>query len=140
MKLKVYGAIALAIVCVLAVLGVVHAASPPFATLTWIAPTTNTDGSTITAPITYNVYQGASSTSLAKVATALSGSSDTITGLSPGTTAYFAVTSVVNGVESAQSAVVSLAVPFPTPGAPTGITCTMQLVSQAPTTITITCQ
>ena len=73
------------------------------ATLTWIAPTTNTDGSAITATLTYNVYQGPEG-ALVKVQSALTALSVSITtGLTAGTTQCFTVSAIENGVESGQS-------------------------------------
>lgn len=77
------------------------------AVLSWVAPTTNTDGTPITGTLTYNVYQGLS---------------PTITGLPDGATVYFTVTAVEGGVESAKSNVVSKVFPPATPDAPSGLT------------------
>jgi hypothetical protein len=93
------------------------------ATVTWIAPTTNTDGSPITATLTYNLYQGAQGAALALKTSAIAALSTTVTtGLTAGTTQCFAVTAVANGLESAQSNSACAAVPFPTPGIPSQIT------------------
>lgn len=80
----------------------------PTAVLTWTAPTSNTDGTSITGPLTYNVYQGTSPTTLTKVASNVTATTNSITtGLSDGVTYYWSVTAVVGGVESAQSLPVS---------------------------------
>ena len=97
--------------------------SGPVVTLSWAAPTSNTDGSALIASLTYNVYQGSSATTLAKVQSALTAPTATISsGLTAGTTQYFAVTSVENGVESTQTTPVSIAIPQPVPNAPTALT------------------
>lgn len=74
----------------------------PVATLTFTPPTTNLDGTPITGPLTYNLYEGASATALTKTATGLTGSPVvTKTGLAGGTVEYFALTAVNSqGVES----------------------------------------
>lgn len=96
------------------------------ANLSWAAETVNTDGTPVTPPITYNLYQGASATSLAKVQSGLTSPAATVTtGLPIGTTQFFAVSAVEDGVESALSAPVSVAIPIPTPAAPTGLTVTL---------------
>jgi hypothetical protein len=79
----------------------------PTASLTFPAVTLNTDGTTITnTPVTYNLYQGASASSLVKVATAVTaGVANTIsTGLIQGSTVYWSVTAVDSkGAEGAQA-------------------------------------
>lgn len=93
------------------------------ATVSWTAPTKNTDGSAITATITYNLYQGVQGSTLTKVQSNLATNSATVTAaLTPGTTQCFTVTAVTNGVESAQSLSACTAIAFPTPGAPSQIT------------------
>ncbi len=95
----------------------------PTASLSWTAPTLNSDGSTITATLTYNVYQAAQGSTLVKVQSALANTGVLISaGLTPGTTQCFAVTAVANGQEGAQSATACAAIPFQTPGVPTQIT------------------
>jgi hypothetical protein len=92
------------------VTGLALAQTPPTATLTWTAPTTYTDGTTIptTVALSYNVYQGTSATSLTKVATGVTALTSTITtGLVDGNTYYWSVTAVANGLEGAQSNVAS---------------------------------
>ena len=86
-------------------LSVVVQAATPSATLTWVAPTTNTDGTAITLPLTYNVYQGTGSTvGATPVQTGVTALTLTITaGLTDGTTACFAVTAVEGGQESVKS-------------------------------------
>jgi hypothetical protein len=77
-------------------------------TLSWVPPTTNTDGSSLTNLSGYKIYYGSSATALNTSVNVSSGSSSyVITGLSAGTW-YFAMTSLNStGTESAQSAVVS---------------------------------
>jgi hypothetical protein len=103
----------------------VFAALPAFAantaTLTWTAPTTYSDGTTIPSGvvITYNVYQGTSATTLTQLISGVSALTYSSTGLNSGTTYFFAVTAVANGLESAKSNTGSktFAVTVP-PGAP----------------------
>jgi hypothetical protein len=94
-----------------------HAA--PTATLTWIAPTTYSDGTPIpsTVTLTYNIYQGTSATTLVQVATGVTALTNAIsTGLTDGQTYYFAVTAVANGLEGAKSNVGSKTFPAVAPG------------------------
>jgi hypothetical protein len=96
-------------------LTVAAAAAPPpaatgSATLTWTAPTTNTDGSALTDLAGFHVYYGTDQTNLATEAV-VSGATTTstvVSSLATGNTWYFAVTAVDNsGNESARTAVVS---------------------------------
>jgi hypothetical protein len=65
----------------------------PIATLTFTAPTQNTDGTPIATPLTYSVYQGTTSGGEVKVGTAASSSPVIInTGLADGSTFYFYIT------------------------------------------------
>jgi hypothetical protein len=98
--------------------------------LNWAAPTANTNGAPIASgELTgYNIYQGASATTLAKVATVAVPAHSWMSGaLSPGTV-FFAVTAVAGALESAQSAAVSATISAPapaTPGAPVSLTITV---------------
>jgi hypothetical protein len=71
------------------------------ATLSWVAPTTNTDGSPVTLSA-FNIYSGTSSTSLAMIASVGSGVTQyAVNGLAAGRTYYYAVTAVsTTGQES----------------------------------------
>jgi fibronectin type 3 domain-containing protein len=94
----------------------------PVATLTFAAVTTNTDGTAIAAPVSYNLYQGPTATSLTMVSGTLKpGTGNTIsTGLTAGLTYYWAITAVdANGVEGAKSAVVCKSFPKAVPGVTT---------------------
>lgn len=95
--------------------------APPQAAVSWVAPTLNTDGTAISGPITYNVYQGLTG-ALVKVLSNLTTTSTVITtGLTPGSSQCFAVSAVVNGAESAQSAFMCATIPNPIPGSPTTV-------------------
>ena len=78
-----------------------------YATLSWAAPTTNTNGSPLSALAGYHLYYGNSASALTK-SVAVSGAKTTsyeISGLTAGTW-YFAVAAdAADGTESAQSAV-----------------------------------
>lgn len=89
-------------------------------TATWTAPTTNTDGSAITATLTYNLYTGAAGAET-KTQSALTSTTAAITATA-GVSTCAKVTALANGVESAQSAEVCATPAFPTPNAPTGLT------------------
>jgi len=96
---------------------------PPYmapAVVSWTAPTANTDNSPLTDLAGYNVYEGASPTALAKIATVPA--SALIYTLQMGVgTMYFAVTALNSDsppAESAQSAVVSKSLAAPTSAVP----------------------
>jgi hypothetical protein len=84
---------------------VTTAAATGSATLTWTAPTTNTNGTAVTPLSGYTLYYGTSASSLTQ-SVVISGSSTTtytITGLTAGTW-YFAVTAdATDGTQSAMS-------------------------------------
>lgn len=95
-----------------------HAAG---ASLTWTAPTLNTDGTSISGSLTYNIYRGTSVTTLTKLASSSTLSYTDAT--APIGTNYYAVTAVNSaGSESAKSAIVSKVIAAPVPAAPTGLT------------------
>lgn len=96
--------------------------SPAQAAVSWTAVTTNVDGSAVTPPITYNLYQGLTG-ALTKVQSGLTVLSVVVTtGLTPGTTQCWAVTAVESGVESVQSNQACGAIPLATPGSPSQVT------------------
>jgi len=100
------------------------AASTLSSTLTWTAPTVNTDGTT-PAALTYNVYEGPAATTLASVPVLTGLTTLTVAsaaGAAPGAQACFAVTAVEAGQEGAQSNVVCKTFPLSVPGAPTLLT------------------
>lgn len=88
--------------------GTTPTATTGSATLSWVAPTQNNDGSALTNLAGYNIYYGTDSTALTQMiqvgnAAALS---YVVTGLAKGATWYFAVTSYSTaGQESAPSVV-----------------------------------
>ena len=95
------------------------AQTAPTATLTWGAVTAYTDGTAIpsTCPVTYNVYQGTSATTLVKVASGVTTLTSSIsTGLSDGVTYFWAITASACSVEGAQSNVGSKIFAPGTPG------------------------
>ena len=83
------------------------------ATLTWSAPTTNTDGTPVTTLTGYQIYYGTTQGALNESAS-VSGATTTtyeVTGLATWTW-YFAVAAVAaDGTESAQSSVGSKTIP-----------------------------
>jgi hypothetical protein len=77
------------------------------ASLSWLAPTSNTNGSTLTDLAGYNIYYGTESSALTQTIQVANPAalSYVITGLAKGTTWYFQVTSYSSvGEESAPSA------------------------------------
>ncbi len=89
----------------------------PTASITFTAPTTNTDGTALTGTVTYDLFQGTSSGAEKEVATGLSGSPIAVnTGLADGTTIYWYVEAVNSaGNASAPSNEVCKTFPAGTP-------------------------
>jgi hypothetical protein len=80
------------------------------ATLSWTAPTENTNGTALTDLRGYKIYYGTSAKELNEVVALSSPGIQTyvVDGLSVGVTYYFAIAAMASdGTESAQSAVVS---------------------------------
>ena len=77
----------------------------PVASITFTAPTTNTDGTPVDGPLIYELFQGSSPFSLAPVAKGLTGSPVSVkTGLTDGTTVYWDVVAIAaDGSASAPS-------------------------------------
>ncbi len=96
------------------------------ATVTWVNPTTYTDGTALTLA-SVNVYRGTSAAGpWTKIGTVTEGStlitSYTDTSAPAGSTVYYYVTAVDgSGSESAPSNTASKAIALPTPNAPTGL-------------------
>lgn len=90
----------------------------PTASITFTAPTLNTDGTAIASPLSYNLYQSSTSGAEVKVASALKGTPIAVTtGLTPKSTVYFKVSVVdANGNESALSNEVCKTFPASVPG------------------------
>lgn len=97
-------------------------------TLSWTAPTQNTDGSALTDLAGYWVYSGAAATSLSKLTqiTNKAATSYVVTGLVPGSYSYAVTAYNAAGVESDLSATTTATVPKQTkPAAPTGLKTTL---------------
>lgn len=90
----------------------------PTATLTFVAPTTNTDGTPIATPLTYTLYQGTTSGGEIQAATGITGSPITLnTGLADSATYYWYITVTdAHGTKSANSNEVCKAFPAGVPG------------------------
>lgn len=94
-------------------------------TLTWTAPTKNTDGSNISGAVTYNVYGAIQGQTKVKLtATPISALTYTHNAATGGNTWCYTATSLVGGQESAQTAEVCGAVPAPIPNPPGNLTIT----------------
>jgi hypothetical protein len=88
-------------------------------TLNWTAPAKYTDGTNIASPISYNLKYGVvSGTYTTTIPLGVVIITYSMANVNPGTTYYFVVTAVVNGVESLPSNEVVKAIPFPVPAAP----------------------
>lgn len=90
----------------------------PIATIIFTPPVLNSDGSALSLPLTYNIYQSALPGLEVKVATAQKGSPISIsTGLTPRTTYYFRLSvSDASGNESGLSNEVCKTFPGSVPG------------------------
>jgi hypothetical protein len=105
-------AVAAAPTCVAGVKG-----AAPAASITFAAPTNQSDGTVLTLPVTYNLYQGTASGAETKVASTLAGSPISVsTGISSATTYYWYVTVVDSNGESAPSNEVCKIFPAALPG------------------------
>lgn len=130
--------LAISILFVLALLPVAasaQSAPPPTtatATITYVAPTKNTDGSAITGAITYNIYAAVQGATPVKIGSGITGPSYVFTTPltsvpAAGVTECFALTSVVAGFESVLSSPLAcklIAAPL-IPNGPSSITITI---------------
>lgn len=90
---------------------------PPTASITFTPPTLQSDGTALTLPVTYNLYQGTASGAEVKVGSALAGSPIAVsTGVVSALTYYWYVTSVDANGEGAPSNEVCKAFPAALPG------------------------
>lgn len=100
--------------------------TPPSAvqtvTITWAAPTKNTDGTAFTGPITYNVYRWATGGAVTKISSLQTGL--TFTDSSPPPSPCYLVSAVQSA--TAESLPGSTCV-GPTPGSPGSVTVTISL-------------
>lgn len=90
------------------------------AVLSWGAVSKDVNGNPITG-VTYNVYTVPTATSTSggtMIASGITALTYTATGLAVGSTTYYTVTAVANGMESAYSNVGSKSIPFGAPAAP----------------------
>ena len=96
----------------------------PTATLTFTAPTTNTDGTPVDGPLTYEIFEGSASGQETLAAKGVAGSPITVnTGLKDGTTVYFYVEPVsAAGTAAAPSNEVCKTFPA---GVPSAVTITI---------------
>lgn len=107
-------------------------------TLSWVAPTTNTDGSLLTDLSGFDIYQGPSATTLMKVAALPRTATSWQSAPQPPGTYFFCVTDFNTGLtESAKSNIVSATItqPAPTPkvpGAPISVSISVTVTAIAP--------
>lgn len=98
------------------------------ATLTWGAPSQNTDGSAITSPLTYKVYGGVQGTAKTVLAT-VSTLTYTHSAAPNGVTYCYQVSAVAGSQESSLSVEGCKAIPPLVPNPPTGLTVTVAVVA-----------
>lgn len=102
----------LVLIGLLMVAGAAQAQTTPQALLTWTAPTTNTDGSTLVGALTYNVYQYSNAVWSKVGVTAAGITTYTVVGLAAGNTYNFHITAVnAAGQESGASNQVTKIIP-----------------------------
>jgi hypothetical protein len=107
--------------------------------LSWVAPTTNTDGSALTNLASYQVYYGTSATTLSQKAPLVSfpSTSTTVTGLTNGTW-FFAVTALSGtNKESAKSNVVQKTIAALSASDTETVTVTPDTTPNPPTNLTV---
>ena len=110
----------LSILFLLGVAGITYAQTVTHTTTaSWTAPTANTDGSAISGTLTYNVYAGPKGGTFAKVASAITGTSTTIT-LPSGSNCV-----AVTAVEGSQESDPSTAACVIQPNSPAGVAITV---------------
>ena len=91
-------------------------------TLTYGAPTLNTDGTAISGPITYSIYGAKQGSAKTLIAASISALTYTHTAAVGGQTWCYEATATVATVESAHTGEVCKAVPSPVPNPPNGLT------------------
>lgn len=96
--------------------------TPPTVTVAWVAPTLNTDGTSITGALTYQLYVGASGKEASFGKPVLASPTVITPTPAPGSSVCVQVTAIANGVESDRSAEACTTIPYPTPTFPTVIT------------------
>jgi hypothetical protein len=80
----------------------------PRVTLTWVPSKTNVGGSPITVPLTFNLYRA----QLNKTRSGMTGDTAVVTfDLPTGSTQFFAITEIENGVESGLSNIEQVTIP-----------------------------
>jgi len=93
------------------------------AILTWGAPTAYADGTPVTVPLTYNLYQGLQGATKIKVVTAITGLTTTVsTGLLSKSTYCWQVSASDATMEGALSNEACKTFPASAPAAPTALT------------------
>jgi len=100
------------------------AQAPHQVVLTWVAPTTNTDGSAIVGPLTYTIYQYVNATeATTKVVTGVTGLTYIVTGgLITGAGYTFHVTCTnAQGLESGAGNAAVVTIPGVAPNPPTNL-------------------
>lgn len=90
----------------------------PVATITFVAPTLQSDKTPLTLPVTYNIYQGTASGAEVKVASGVGPNSPITvsTGLASGETVYWYLTAVDDNGEGLPSNEVCKIFPAAVPG------------------------
>ncbi len=94
--------------------------------LSWVAPTANTDGSAITGPLTYTLYQGPKAGPFTQAAAGLSGTTTVVTSTAAGTCFALAASEVQGS--STVSSTLSPTVCALQPDAPTSLAVSVSIL------------
>ena len=108
-----------------------HAQANGTATLSCTAPTTNTDGSPIKAPVTIKFFWGVTQGTYPNSSPAQSSCAYVVTGLAPANWFFVATAIDGNGTSSAYSTVATKTI-LPTPNPPTNLTVTGATTAYSP--------
>lgn len=126
---KIFCIVALSLLAAVAQAQAAPPAAVPTATvavnINWTAPTLNTDGSTITGALTYNLYQGPKAGPFVKVGNGLAGSTTTVTSLAGGPCFQVTAVEALTPSGTAESL-------------PVGPVCSIQPASPGAATISVT--
>lgn len=116
----------IALLTTLAIGGAQAQAAAPTVTITWSAPTANTDGTALTGALTYQLYVGTKGAEVKYKTPVTSPPYVLVPTPSAGSQVCAQVTATASAVESAPSAEVCTQIPQSTPNAPSNVTITLK--------------
>lgn len=113
-------------------------ATPQQFSITWTAPTANTDGTPISGPISYQLYAGAPGQEV-KFGAPVTSPPYLINPVpAAGTTECVQITAIVAGVESAKTPEICAGIPALSPAPPSNVKCSFTVTPSGATTATVT--